>query len=330
MRSSQARGWLCWAALWWAAIAWAWYHDPAGCCSLLALTQAARWAGFLGLVLLAWQLQHLADQQDPASGAYLALAASLTVGLAPGLGGWTAPLAALAVVVVLNVSVARLGQRLGSSWVAGLLPLAVVPAVLPDSSARLAPPQAVAFSGAGGSWPAVAAAWLLGLLAAALLAPRLQRQAPATRQLLAAAAAGVIWGLLGWHWAGLYGPATRVAVWPAACGWALVRLTAGDDRPRWGLGGLAVLALATALNAAEPQWPAAGLLDGRGPALLSGLLLLLAALRAVSADAREADQHTVGGAAAGIGDDDADPPLLPGPQVADGDGAGPAVPLTGA
>lgn len=291
----------------------------------LTLLHLLRWLAAFGLLILGHQLVDSVGHLDFSSGAQIALASALVVGLGPSLGGPGAIAAALAVAVTLGCSLAWVVQSLRAPCeLASLALAALVVAGLPEHAARLAPEAAsVLANGTAGAWvPWLFVLYLAVLGGAATLraAARGMAVEPEAGEVLAHGAAAALWAVVGVWLAGWQGPAVQGPLWPAVLGTgAALWLRGGGVDLTGGL--LTAAGLAAAVTVAELRSPVVAFdAERRLLPVISGLVLLVALAVSRSAHADQLDLDAVGGAAAGIDDDDGHGPDLAGREVADRDG----------
>ncbi len=265
---------------------------------LVVLRQVAA----VGLLVLGQQWVLRQRDVDLSAPAQVALATVLVIGLGNTWGLAVAVAATLAVGQVVAVSCALASGRLPSAWVT-LAPLVAVPAVLPQTSARLAPLPLVAFATgdlAGLPYPLIA--WLLLL---ALAAMSLRRD---TSRVFSFAGAGLCWSVAGLATAGHAGAVTELTpgLVEAGLGLGLALLTAG--RPASSLPAGMLLAASAGLILTV------GAGSATVPPVLAGLVLVagLAARSEWSTDAEDLDLNALGVEPAAVDDAHGDLPDLAG------------------
>ena len=240
---------------------------------------------------------------DLGAPAQIALATVLAIGLGDAWGSAVAVGATIAVgqVVAFSCATAIDRWKMPAAWVT-LIPLVAVPAILPQTSARLAPVALVAFAtGELGGLPYPLLAWFGLALAAALI-----RNRPISRA-AAFACAGACWSVLGLTTAGRSGAVSDLTPWitDAGLGLGIALLVAG--KPRTAVpAGMLLAAVASIVLQIGAESPAVA------PVLAAVVLLVGVQTRSTDlADPEDLDLDAVGPHAARI-----DNPHPPGPDLA--------------
>lgn len=245
-----------------------------------AFQRSLGWVGLLGLGQALWWRYRVIDLS---AGAQMAVASMLVVGLESTLSlpAVVAIVLLAGVVVGLSCAAAMTVVR-APRFVVTLVPVALVPALLPESRVGLAPEPIRVFADGtlGESVPWLAAVWyaaaLLGLAASAW-GRRKGRLKPSLGLLLAGAGAGLLWAVLGIWSAGLDGPAASVSMVPVVVGAGVALLASPVGKlDLCALLG-STLAVALCLWAASTgATPLGGGIFGPGAPWVAGAVLLLA------------------------------------------------------